>query len=92
MGVDGRSVPDAVHQFNVYVTTLAYGQLVIQVMTVRPYTVADPYPLLDCNQTLWANAIIRVWPSVNQAMWPPLLVIGRDGLESFHKRCSTVKG
>jgi hypothetical protein len=72
-----------------YFSTFSYKRLVVQIMTVRPYEHADPYALLDCNQTSWADAIVRIWPTTTQAFWPPADILAANMLETFHKRCGT---
>jgi len=67
----------------------SYKRLVVQTMTVRPYEHADPYALLYCNQTSWADAIVRIWPTTTQAFWPPADILAANMLETFHKRCGT---
>lgn len=74
--------------FDGYFTTVAYRRLVIQVMTIRPETLADPYSEFDCKQTLWANALHRIWPMAEgPVLWPPLMTLDDEMLPSFHRRC-----
>jgi hypothetical protein len=92
-GNRASSPTGAVPQLEAYLTTMAYERLVIQILTVRPYEYVDPYAMLDCDQSVWADAVVRVWPTVNQAFWPPPLILDENTLEAFHKRCdSNVKG
>lgn len=71
-----------------YFTTMAYQRLVIQVMTIRPYEQTNPYALIDCNQTTWGDSIIRIWPTAEgTVLWPPLMTLDGNMLETFHRRC-----
>lgn len=76
-------------QLEGYFTTMAYSRLVVQVMTIRPYEQTDPYSRIDCRQTLWSDAITRIWPtSDGNVMWPSLNTLDDDMLEAFHRRCA----
>jgi hypothetical protein len=82
--------PDAV-QLDGYFTTFGYKHVVVQVMTVRPYDHPDPYSQIDCNQTLWKDAIITIWPTTEPKVWPPLSLLDHAMLETFHQRCAKAR-
>lgn len=87
-GARCRSISLDSVQLEGYFTTMAYSRLVIQVMTIRPYEQIDPYSLVDCNQTVWSDAICRIWPTSGPTVWPSLKGLDGDMLESFHRRCA----
>jgi hypothetical protein len=89
---NGSSVPGSAVELQTHVTTFAYERLVIQVLSVRPYKYANPYALIDCNQRVWGDAIVRIWPTVDKAFWPPARIIHEEMLDPFHNRCSVGHG
>ena len=86
-GADANSQPGVVPRLEAYFSTFAYRRLVIQVMTVRPYEYPDPYTLINCNQRVFGDAVIRIWPTEHKAFWPPALILDDGMLELFHRRC-----
>jgi len=88
MATDAENVPGFVPELKAYFTTFAYERLVVQIMSVRSNEQIDAYSVIDCNQRVWSDAIIRIWPAVDAAIWPPSLAIEDAMLERFHKRCS----
>ena len=88
MASDAHSKPEVVPRFDAYFTTFAYQRLVIQILSGRPHEYADLYSSIDCNQRVWADAIVRIWPTVSACNWPPMLILDDGMLERLHKRCS----
>jgi hypothetical protein len=86
---DAGHIPGSPYDAQAYFTTFAYERLVIQVVTIRVDGEADAYPLVDCNQRTWGDAMVRIWPTVSKAFWPPLLILDDGLLKSFHRRCAS---
>lgn len=73
--------------FKSYVTTFAFGRLVIQVITIRSDSNTDPYAFIDCNQRLWSDALLRIWPTNDVVSWPPSVWMDQGNLDFLHMRC-----
>jgi hypothetical protein len=73
-----------------YVTTMAFGELAIQVLTFRlPFAVS---PSTDINADMrpgpWDSTAIQVWPSLQSPVtWPGKMGLnGESGLHAFSQR------
>jgi hypothetical protein len=89
------AVSDGLPKMDAYVTTIAYKYFVVQIMTVRPYQVANPFFILDGNKRMWPGAFVPIWPTVACAEWPPPMSVAPRSLDDFHARYrsrSTDKG
>lgn len=82
------SPPGFVPELKCHITTFTYERLVIQVISIRPDEYTDAYTFLNCNQRVFGEAIIRIWPTVDRAFWPPGTILDDGVLDSFHNRCS----
>jgi hypothetical protein len=76
----GAWASDYTKPYRMRATTLIYGYLVVQILTVRPDrtvkngTVVHPNP----GPWPWPYYTVQIWPSTKIAQWPPRLTVGTD--------------
>jgi hypothetical protein len=80
IGSDMSDTPDPIAaSAKGYVTTLAFGILAIQVLTVRLSAGAPQVTRIttDLRPGPWEETVLQVWPPTENAQWP--LALGLDG-------------
>lgn len=90
---DLRTAPGD-NEANAFVTTMAFGSLALQVVSIRP-TANLPKEILvtyDSRVGPWDKVLLRVWPLVPYSQhWPPSYGLdGERGLEALTERLSPV--
>ena len=74
---------------NGYVTTMAFGNLAIQVLTVRlsPPEFRPNRLTTDLRPGPWENLLLRIWPPSPQTGWPLSMAFdGELGIEALSLR------
>ncbi len=87
-GTDASGRPGSADIQTAYVTTLSFGRVAMQTLTIRSGTNTDPYSDIECNQHLWSGLLRQIWPATSVVDWPPPNSLKRDMLEMLHRRCS----
>jgi hypothetical protein len=75
-----------------FTVTMAFGALVLQVLTMRVPQDVGPNTLVtaDVRRGSWGEATIQIWPPREVASWPPKLGLnGELGVNLFAERFST---
>ncbi len=87
VGVDPTVLRDG------YVTTLAVGRLVMQILTLR-LTPAQRGPRRDlqARPSRWDQALIQIWPATRLIYWPPTLSLNEPTLASLNERFRSSPG
>lgn len=83
------------NQVEVYITTMGFGPLAIQVLSGRLPEVVAPNPSMTADQRPgpWDRVTLRIWPvQQERVVWPASIGLsGEVGLEAFSKRWSPSK-
>lgn len=78
-----------------YVTTMAFGALAIQVLSIKISTSITQYSKVfsEVRPGPWDQATLCIWPIQNkQTLWPPsILLSGEVGLQTFNDRWKPMK-
>jgi len=75
-----------------YTTTLAFGALAIQVITIRPNSEYRTGTIIHPNigRYPWPDLTIRIWPTEKSVFWPPERDFTDDSplslIDDFHTR------
>ena len=73
-----------------HVTSMAFGTLALQTMTVRPSDAVRPgvaIRLDGVNEEPWPNAAPQLWPPIVAFQWPPTVgLAGELGVNAFSDR------
>jgi hypothetical protein len=86
IGVDGYPANAAAATVTPYLTTLVFGQLLIQVITVRPYEGEERGARIHPTSGPWHLNSLRIWPNDKAIAWPPQLAVDDKSLGGFHRR------
>ncbi len=87
VGVDGYPASPNSALVAPYFTTFVFGQLVIQVVTVRPYHGETRRAVIHPKPGPWHLNSLRIWPTQKSVAWPPVDPInGENDLFDFHRR------
>jgi len=82
-----RQGPD---ETRLYVTTMAFGKLALQVATARlaPALPPDAPVTVDVTPGPWEQCTLSTWPTPSESLaWPPQVdLVGELGVEAFHSR------
>jgi hypothetical protein len=81
VGTDGSGIHTApsTATIHAYTTTMAFGNLVIQIVTVRTYERKPFEAAIHPKKRGWnGNALVRIWPAHNIVRWPPATSFGFD--------------
>jgi hypothetical protein len=71
--------------------TMAFGAVVLQVLTMRLPEDVGPNTLVDTQvrRGPWSDSALQIWQPREAASWPPPVGFGEDGLNLFAERFST---
>lgn len=90
---DLRTAPGQ-NEAHAYVTTMAFGSLALQVVSIRPHTNLSKGAAItyDVSDGPWEEVLIQVWPLLHLQQWPPSQgLAGELGLEALTNRLSPMK-
>ena len=72
------TIPERMH-----VTSLIYGRLLVQILSVRTNASTQPGTVINPKPGPWPLNTVRIWPSQRIARWPPHLTVDDASLEDF---------
>lgn len=76
------TIPERMH-----VTTVLYGRLIVQVLSIRPNAATARGATVHPKRGPWAEVTVAIWPSHRVVHWPPLLTVDVDvTLDAFVAR------
>ncbi len=85
-----ESGSQTVDQTRLYVTTVAFGPVALQVATAKPPSAIPAHVAIttEVRPGPWEDATNALWPKSTEVMvWPPRVALnGELGLETFHTR------
>jgi hypothetical protein len=91
----GGIIKESTNPVSGYVTTMAFGNMAIQVLNIRLLTSDMQYSNLIFQQSPgpWDQTSLPIWPNQQtQLSWPPTIGLsGEFGLQVFSKRFKTSK-
>jgi hypothetical protein len=77
-GADAGGFNKSLPNVTAYTTTLAFGALAIQVITIRPNSEYRTITTVHPKQGPWPDSTVRIWPTQNVVRWPPRLAFTDD--------------
>jgi hypothetical protein len=84
--VDQAKGAVAAHRVHGQITTIAFGQMVLQVVTIRRCGFSGRIGL-DGDEQKWRDALLPLWPMWRGVItWPPRMSIADGALDDFHRR------
>jgi hypothetical protein len=85
-GMDGYAANAAGPSIAPYQTTLVFGHLLIQVVTVRPNESETRTAVIHPQPGPWHLNSVRIWPPQKAIAWPPVIAVDDTNFWGFHRR------